>query len=107
LYDFGTYDKIITDPQSDIVGKAVAELNAWLGLEYTVSLVDRHESNSVDGTNKRITGKSEHWYMTSVSHTSEGSLKCAKLLNNMQINVTIQSQAYNHCKLILVLKLRP
>jgi hypothetical protein len=89
------------------VGKAVAELNTWLGNEYTVSLVERHELNSVDGTNKRITGKSEHWYMTSVSHTSEGSLKCAKLLNNMHINLAIQSQVYNHCKLVSVLKLRP
>jgi hypothetical protein len=51
---FGTYDQIITDPGSDIMGKAVTQLNAWLGLEHLVSVVGRHESNGVEGTNKQI-----------------------------------------------------
>jgi hypothetical protein len=36
------------------MGKAVTQHNAWLGLEHLVSVVGRHESNGVEGTNKQI-----------------------------------------------------
>jgi len=38
------------------MGKAVTQLNAWLGLEHLVSVVRRHESNGVEGTNTQIIG---------------------------------------------------
>ena len=49
---WGIYDQIITDPGSDIMSAAVTTLNKWLSVEHLVSLVGRHESNGVEGTNK-------------------------------------------------------
>jgi hypothetical protein len=51
---WGIYDQIITDPGSDIMSAAVTTLNKWLSVEHLVSLVVRHESNGVEGTNKQI-----------------------------------------------------
>jgi hypothetical protein len=51
---WGIYDQIITDPGSDIMSAAVTTLNKWLSVEHLVSLVGRHESNGVEGTNKQI-----------------------------------------------------
>ena len=51
---WGIYDEIITDPGSDIMSDAVTTLNKWLGIKHLVSLVNRHESNGVEGTNKQI-----------------------------------------------------
>ena len=49
---FGVYDQIITDPGSDIMSQVVTQLNQWMGVEHLISLVGRHESNGVEGTNK-------------------------------------------------------
>ena len=51
---FGLYDEIISDPGSDFMSQMVASLNAWFGIRHKVSLVDRHESNGVEGTNKQL-----------------------------------------------------
>ena len=51
---FGVYDQIITDPGSDILSQVVTQLNQWMGVEQLISLVGRHESNGVEGTNKQI-----------------------------------------------------
>ena len=51
---FGTFDILQSDPGSDLLSKAVAQLNEWLGVERRVSLVDRHESNGVEGSNGQI-----------------------------------------------------
>ena len=51
---FGTFDVLMSDPGSDLLSKAVEQLNDWLGVERRISLVDRHESNGVEGTNKQI-----------------------------------------------------
>ena len=51
---WGIYDEIITDPGSDILSDAVTTLNKWLGIKHVISLVGRHQSNGVEGTNKQI-----------------------------------------------------
>ena len=50
---FGTFDSVISDPGSEILSESVTQLNEWLGVTQKVSLVDRHESNGVEGTNKQ------------------------------------------------------
>jgi hypothetical protein len=51
---YGMFDSIISDPGSDLMLEVVNQLNKYLGIRHTVSLVDRHESNGVEGTNARI-----------------------------------------------------
>lgn len=51
---FGKFDVLASDPGSDIMGEVVAQVNKWLGIEHRVSLVDRHTSNGVEGSNGQI-----------------------------------------------------
>ena len=50
----GRYAGFATDPGSVFFAEAVTQLNRWLGLTHRVSLVDRHESNGVERTNRSI-----------------------------------------------------
>ena len=49
---FGVFDEVYTDPGSNILSEVVEQLNKWLQVKHVVALVDRHESNGVEGTNK-------------------------------------------------------
>lgn len=51
---YGVYETLISDPGSDLMSEVVAHLTAWYGVRHVFSLVDRHESNGVEGTNKSI-----------------------------------------------------
>ena len=51
---FGTFDELWSDPGSDLTSEIVAKLSEWLGIKRVISLVDLHESNGVEGTNKQI-----------------------------------------------------
>ena len=51
---FGVFDEIWSDPGSDLMSGVVQQLNQWFGIRHVVSLVDRHESNGVEGSNKQI-----------------------------------------------------
>jgi RNase H-like domain found in reverse transcriptase len=51
---FGLFDEIISDPGSDLTADVVIILNKWFGVSKLLSLVDRHESNGVEPTNKKI-----------------------------------------------------
>jgi hypothetical protein len=51
---YGKFEQVISDPGSDLMSKTVVLLNQWLGQEKLVSLVQRHESNGVEPTNKKI-----------------------------------------------------
>ena len=51
---YGLFEELWSDPGSDIMSDVVKQLNAWFGIKHVVSLVDRHESNGVEGTNKQI-----------------------------------------------------
>jgi hypothetical protein len=54
MTQFGVVDMIVSDPGSDLTSGVVATLNSWFGIHHRVSLVDRHESNNVEGANKNI-----------------------------------------------------
>jgi hypothetical protein len=51
---YGVYEDLISDPGSDLTSEVVKQLTAWYGIRHIFSLVDRHESNGVEGTNKSI-----------------------------------------------------
>lgn len=51
---FGLVDAIISDPGSEYDNAIVEQLHRWLGVRHRFSLVQRHESNGVEGTNKQI-----------------------------------------------------
>ena len=51
---FGVFEEIWSDPGSDMMSQVVLQLNTWLGIKHVVSLVDRHESNGVEGTTKQL-----------------------------------------------------
>jgi hypothetical protein len=77
----GIYDVITTDPGSDFMSEAEAQLNNWFGVAHKVSLVDRHESNGAENpigrtkrfiitllTEKRLT---KHWDQPVIVSTVE------------------------------------
>jgi hypothetical protein len=51
---YGLFDSLITDPGSDFDNEVVQHLNSWFGINHNFSLVDRHESNGVEATNREI-----------------------------------------------------
>ena len=50
----GLFDELWSDPGSDMTSEVVALLNSWFGMRHVFSLVNRHESNGVEGSNKQI-----------------------------------------------------
>jgi exodeoxyribonuclease III len=52
--NFGLVDEIISDPGSELMSQAVSDLNKWIGLRHTVSLVDVHTSNGCENTNRQV-----------------------------------------------------
>ena len=55
LTTYGLVDFIVSDPGSDLTSKAVAIVNEWFGIHHRLSLVNRHESNGVEGGIKDVT----------------------------------------------------
>jgi hypothetical protein len=51
---YGMVDTLISDPGSDYMSEVVAHLTAWFGVYQKFSLVDWHQSNGVEPTNKVI-----------------------------------------------------
>jgi hypothetical protein len=51
---YGVYDIISVDPGTNISQSVVEELQRMMGVTMKISLVDRHESNGAEGTNKQI-----------------------------------------------------
>jgi hypothetical protein len=51
---YGKFEELISDPGSDLMSATVVLLNQFLGQTKLVSIVDRHQSNGVEPTNKRI-----------------------------------------------------
>jgi hypothetical protein len=54
ICNFGLIDEILSDPGSELMSKAIQELNAWLGLRHKVSLTDVHTSNGCENTNRQV-----------------------------------------------------
>jgi hypothetical protein len=51
---FGVFDVLISDPGSDLTSGAISQLNNWFGIHHRISIVNRHESNGVEGANKQV-----------------------------------------------------
>ena len=51
---YGLFSELASDPGSSFMGEIVSKLNNWLGIRHKVSLVDRHESNGCEGSNKQF-----------------------------------------------------
>jgi hypothetical protein len=51
---YGLYDTIMSDPGSDLTSNLTEQLEKMYGVKHIFSLVNRHESNGVEGTNKQI-----------------------------------------------------
>jgi hypothetical protein len=51
---YAAFEVLISDPGSDFMSETIEILNEWFGIHHRVSLVDRHESNGVEGANKQI-----------------------------------------------------
>jgi len=51
---YGVYENLMSDPGSDLMSEVVEHLTKWYGIRHVFSLVDRHQSNGVEGTNKSI-----------------------------------------------------
>ncbi len=49
-----TFLRLVTDPGADYTSNLMKTLAKWSGYEHAFSLVDRHESNGVEGTNKQV-----------------------------------------------------
>jgi hypothetical protein len=51
---YGMFDSIISDPGSEFMNEVIDHLTRWFSIRHVFSLVDRHESNGVEGTNKMV-----------------------------------------------------
>ena len=51
---FGRFRNLISDPGSDYSSRVLEALNGYFGYEHAFSLVDRHESNGVEATNREL-----------------------------------------------------
>jgi len=51
---YGLFDSILSDPGSEFMNEVIKHLTEWFGMRHVFSLVDRHESNGVEGTNKQV-----------------------------------------------------
>jgi hypothetical protein len=51
---YGRFEEVYSDPGSDLTSEIIRNLHVWLGQKHIFSLVDRHESNGVEPSNKKI-----------------------------------------------------
>jgi hypothetical protein len=51
---YSVFDFLISDPGSEFTSETIECLNKWFGIHHRFSLVDRHESNGVEGGNKQV-----------------------------------------------------
>lgn len=54
LMNYGRFRGFATDPGSCFTSHVMKYINDWMGMGHKLSLVDRHESNGVEGTNRLI-----------------------------------------------------
>jgi hypothetical protein len=55
LTRYGLVNMLVSDPGSDLTSSAIALVNKWFGVHHRLSLVNRHESNGVEGGIKDAT----------------------------------------------------
>jgi phospholipid-translocating ATPase len=51
---YGICEKIVTDPGSDLTSEVIRHLHRFFGIRHVFSVVERHQSNGVEGTNKTV-----------------------------------------------------
>jgi hypothetical protein len=51
---YGICECIVTDPGSDLTSEVIRHLHRFFGIRHVFSLVERHQSNGVEGSNKSI-----------------------------------------------------
>lgn len=51
---YGICERIVTDPGSDLTSEVIRHLHRFFGIRHVFSVVERHQSNGVEGTNKSI-----------------------------------------------------
>jgi hypothetical protein len=51
---YGVCERIITDPGSDLTSEVIRHLHRFFGIRHVFSVVERHQSNGVEGSNKSI-----------------------------------------------------
>ena len=51
---YGCFDYLMSDPGTEFMSEMISELNSWYGIHHRVSLVDRHQSNGIEGGNKEF-----------------------------------------------------
>jgi hypothetical protein len=51
---YGLVDAIVSDPGTEFTNEVIQHLTRWLGVRHSFSLVDRHQSNGTEATNKAI-----------------------------------------------------
>lgn len=54
ICSYGSFDAIISDPGTEFINDVMKCLTAWLGIHHNISIVDRHESNGVERTNREV-----------------------------------------------------
>ena len=86
---YGLVDEIVSDPGANITSKMVKEVNDWLGLRHFISLVDVHESNGVERTNKEVLRHLR-------ALTNGDNLSMLLLFNMRSMNVSTVKQVIQH-----------
>jgi len=51
---YGLFDELRSDPGSDLTSEVVAQLNKWIGIRHTFTLVDRPQASGVERTNGKL-----------------------------------------------------
>ncbi len=51
---YGICERIVTDPGSDLTSEVIRHLHRFFGIRHVFSIVERHQSNGVEGSNKSI-----------------------------------------------------
>ena len=57
---YGLFDVVMTDPGSDFKSEVVEHFVRWFGMLHVFSLIDRHESNGVEGTCEQVLSRHVH-----------------------------------------------
>jgi hypothetical protein len=87
ICDTGRVDEIITDPGSEFTAKVFEQLCEWMGVTHRMSLVERHESNGVEDTNKHILSRLRAYLG---EHRFEGIWGSKRILKMMEIQINAE-----------------
>jgi hypothetical protein len=87
ICDTGRVDEIITDSGSEFTAKVFKQLCEWMGVTHLMSLVERHESNGLEDTNKHILRRLRAYLG---EHRFEGIRGSRRVLKMMEIQINAE-----------------